>query len=159
VSDYRRTTAATTFDGVPEPMLGALRAEAEAAMLTVPGGAPAYVTRSERLRKRLFGGDKDPFHLTAVVLGPYDVLVCVHGEHRGTSVLTARLEDLDTSDRLMDLARERGLATDDDGLTLTGFAVSGPDGGRGSFWVGLGDPDGARARTAIGDAIRAAKRA
>jgi hypothetical protein len=158
MGDYRRSTTATTLDAVPEPMLTALRAKVEETLVTVPGDAPAYVTHNERTRKRLFGGDKDAFHLTAVVLAPRDVLVCVHGEHRGTSVLTARLEDLDTSDSLMDLAHRQGLAIEDEGITLTGFAVSGPGGGRGSFWVGLGDPDGAQARTAIGEAIRAARR-
>jgi hypothetical protein len=95
VADYERSTTSTTLAGLPEPVRGALSAHVESALLTVPAGSTAFLTRSKRLRKpgvlaRITGtGDKDAEHLTALVLGPTDVLVGIHGEERGTSVLRA----------------------------------------------------------------------
>jgi hypothetical protein len=63
-------------------------------------------------------------------------------------VLSARLADVDTEDRL---GRLRG---DNAGVPINGFLV---DGARGSFFVGLGPPDGDAAREALEAAIRAAK--
>jgi hypothetical protein len=42
-------------------------------------------------------------------------------------------------------------------MDVTGFAVSGPDGGPGTYHIGLGPPDGDAARAALDDAIRTAK--
>ena len=86
------------------------------------------------------------------MLGERDVLVCTHGEKRATAVLAARLEDVDTRS----LGEHSALA--DDGVSVNGFPVSG-DGttGRGSFYFGLGAPDGDAARAALEDAIRRAK--
>ena len=163
MADYERSTTATTLAGLPEPLQGAISARVAEALLAVPGDAPAFLTLSKRLRKPgLFGrltgtGDKDTEHLTALVLGPKDVLVGVHGAERGTSVLAARLEDVDTSSLAERLAGT-GVALDDDGVSITGFPVSVEGAtSRGSFFVGLGPPEGERARTALNDAIRGAK--
>jgi hypothetical protein len=138
-------------------------ARIESALLTVPGDAQAFLTHSKRLKKPgLFGrltgtADKDTEHLTALVLGPTDVLVGIHGAERGTSVLAARLEDVDTSS-LDERLAATGVKLDDTGVTITGFPVS-VEGttSRGSFFVGLGPPDGDRAQEALTDAVRAAK--
>jgi hypothetical protein len=43
-------------------------------------------------------------------------------------------------------------------VTVAGFPVSGYGAsGRGTFFVGLGEPDGSTARAALEDAIRTAK--
>jgi hypothetical protein len=163
VPDYERSTEATTLDGLPEPIRAAVLDRPEAAQLTVAADAPAYLTLSRRLKKpgllgRLTGtADRDAEHLTALVLGGRDVLVATHGEQRGTTVLTARLEDVavgSVADRLV----AAGAAREDEGVTVTGFpvAVEGA-GGRGSFFVALGPPDGATARATLEDAVRPAK--
>jgi hypothetical protein len=163
VADYERSTTSSTLAGLPEPIRSSLLAHVESALLTVAGDAPAFLTQSRRLKKpgllsRLTGtADKDEEHLTALVLAPKDVLVGIHGDRRGTSVLAARLEDVDTSS-LAERVAALGAKLDDDGVTITGFPVSVEGGtGRGSFFVGLGPPDGERARAALDDAVRAAK--
>jgi len=65
----------------------------------VPADSPAFVSRNRRLKRsgllrRANGsGDPDPEHWVALVIGPKDVVVAVHGERRGTSTMTLRLED------------------------------------------------------------------
>jgi hypothetical protein len=72
-------------------------------------------------------------------------------------VLATRLEDTDVSTLSERLSAASGVSADD-GMSVDGFPVSG-DGtsGRGSLYVGLGPPEGGAARTALIDAIRAAK--
>jgi hypothetical protein len=132
-------------------------------MLTVPGGAPAFLTHSRRLKRSGMLGrltrtaDPDTEHLTALVIGPSDVLVATHGEQRGTAVLHARLEDAEVTS-LAGLVQATGASVEDDGISITGFAVSVEGGtGHGSFFVGLGAPDGDAGREALEHAIRAAK--
>jgi hypothetical protein len=133
---------------------------ATAAQLTLARDAPADLTRSRRLKRpgvfaRLTGtADSDLEHLTALVLGAKDVLVATHGERRGTAVLAARLEDVEVGPA----ADRPAVAGADEGVTVTGFpvAVEGT-GGRGSFFVGLGVPDGESAREALEAAVRRAK--
>jgi hypothetical protein len=151
-SDYARSTTSTTLAGLPPAIRDALTTHAEARLLTVGADAPAYLTHSTRLRKRLFGGDKDREHFTAFALGPRDLLVCTHGEQRGTSVLSARLEDV--------AIEELSLAPAGDGMSVSGFATSTEGQARvASYYVGLGAPDGDAAREALRDAVRAARAA
>jgi hypothetical protein len=134
-----------------------------AAQITLARDATAYLTHSRRLRKpgllrRITGpADKDPEHLTALVLGAKDVLVATHGEHRGTAVLVARLEDVEVGSAA-ELLGAAGAAIEDDGVTITGFptATEGTS-GRGSFFFGLGPPAGETARSALLAAVRRAK--
>ena len=91
-------------------------------------------------------------HLTAMVIGPRDLLIGTHGEQRGAAVLSTRLEDvgLDTLT----------LAPAGDGMSVSGFASSVDGQARvGSFYIGLGAPAGDAAREALRDAVRAAKAA
>jgi hypothetical protein len=155
--DYERTTHATTLAELAEPMRAAVRAKADAQGLTVAGDAPAFVTHSRRLKKpgllarMTKTGDPDSEHDAALVVGAKDVLICAHGEQRGTVVLTARLEDVDTEDKLAAMRNDAG-------ISVNGFPVSGGEGsGRGSFFFGLGAPDGDAAKAALDSAIRAAK--
>jgi hypothetical protein len=148
MSDYDRATTSTTLASLPEPIRAAVRAKAESLQLTVADDAPVFLTHSIRRKKRLFGGDPDKEHDTALIIGAKDILVATHGEQRGTAVLHTRLDNADVS----------SVPTVDDGMSVNGFHTSGPDGSaRASFFVGLGEPDGAAARTALTDAIRAAK--
>jgi hypothetical protein len=159
VADYERITTSTTLTRLPDPLRTAVTARIASAALTVPDEAAAFLTHSKRLRKpgllsRITGtSDRDAEHLTALVLGAKDVLVGVHGEQRGTSVLAARLEDVEITP-LGDLLGSTG----DDGVSVTGFPVSVEgSSGRGSFFVGLGPPAGEAAKAALDEAIRAAK--
>ena len=160
---YERSTTATTLDALPEPLRGAARERIESALLDVPAGAPAYLTRSVRTKRpgllgRLTGsGDPDAEHHVALVLGSRDVVVAIHGDKRGSSVLSARLEDCAIED-LSRLQAAAGMDTGD-GVSLNGFPSSGDAAGPASFWIGLGPPDGAAARIALTDAIRAARAA
>jgi hypothetical protein len=163
VPDYERSTRALTLAALPDPVRTAILERATGAQLTVAEDAPAYLTRSRRLRKpglfaRLTGtADRDAEHLTALVLGAKDVLVATHGERHGTSVLAARLEDVEVgtvADRLV----AAGAARADEGVSVTGFPVTVEGGtGRGSFFVGLGPPDGETAWAALEAAVRRAK--
>jgi hypothetical protein len=160
VADYERSTTSTTLAGLPEPIRGAVLAQAEATQLTLAENTQAFLTHSRRLRKpglfaRLTGAaDTDTEHLTALVLGAKDVLVATHGERRGTAVLAARLEDVEVGSTADRLAAQMG----EEGVTVTGFptSVEGTT-GRGSFFVGLGPPDGPEARAALEDTVRRAK--
>ena len=88
------------------------------------------------------------------MLGGQDVIVATYGEQRGPAVLAARLEYIDVGSPLDRQAAAQG----DEGVTVTGFPVSVEGGsGRGSFFVGLGAPDGEAAREALLDAVRRAK--
>lgn len=163
MADYERSTTATRLEALPEPIRSLVLERVAASQLTVPGDSPAYLTHSRRQKKpgllsRMTGSaDKDSGHVTALVLGPKDVLVATEGEQRGTAVLTARLEDVDTGSLAGHLAAT-GIAPED-GASITGFAVGDAGGGtgRGSYFVGLGPPDGAAARAALDAAIVAAK--
>ena len=150
-SDYERRTSATTLAGLPGEIASAVAEHTEQRDLTLAHDAAAYLTNSRRLHKpglleRLTGtGDKDAEHLTALVIGARDIVVCTHGAERGTAVLSTRLERASVSTRL---------SPADDGMSVCGFPVSGEIG---SFYVGLGDPDGDAARDALRAAIKAAK--
>ena len=162
MTGYERSTTATSVDGLPEPLRAAVWERAETALIRLSGETRAYLTRSVRLQRpgllsRLTGtADRDAEHYVALVLAPSDVLVAIHVEQRGTSVLHARLEDciIDEFSRLRATAR----AEAGDGFSLSGFPGWGPEGGRSSFWIGTGPPDGEAARTALIEAIRWEKR-
>src|SRR3954454_11575807 len=120
--DYERSTQATTLAALPEPLRSAVRSKAQAQQLTVAADAPAFLTHSRRLKKpgmlarMTKTGDPDTEHDAALVIGEKDVLVCTHGEQRGTAVLTARLEDVDTEDKLAAMRN-------DSGISINGFPV------------------------------------
>jgi hypothetical protein len=126
--DYERTTAETTLERLPADLRTALLERIESALLTVPADAQTS-----------------------------DLLVATHGERSGTAVLVARLEDLELGSLTATLRARDMDVPETDGVDVTGFAVSGPDGGRGSYHVGLGPPAGEAARAALEQAIRAAR--
>lgn len=153
MSDYDRSTTSATLATLPELIRGAVKAKAEALLLTVADDAPAFLTHSTRLKKRLFGGDPDKEHQTALVIGAKDILVATHGEKRGTVVLHARLD----AAAITELPAIGGISPDD-GMSVDGFPTSGAEGSTSaSFYVGLGAPDGPAARAALTEAIRTAK--
>jgi hypothetical protein len=151
-SDYERRTTATTLADLPQPVRTAVAEHAEQRDLAIDPEAPAFLTNSRRLHKpgllaRMTGtGDQDAEHLTALVIGARDVIVCTHGEQRGTAVFSTRLEQASVS--------TLPLAPDGDGMSVCGFPVSEEVG---SFYVGLGEPDGDAARNTLRAAIKAAK--
>ena len=157
-SDYDRSTTATSLEGLPDPIREAIVAHAQSRMITLQPDAHAFVTRSRRLRKpgllarMTASGDQDAEHLTAMVIGPRDLLVGTYGAERGTAVLSARLEDVGL-DSLV-------LAPAGDGMSVSGFGTSVDGQARvGSLYVGLGAPAGEDAREALREAVRMAKAA
>ena len=161
--DYERRTTTTRLDALPEPIRAAVRERADGLQLTLAPEAPAFLTHSRRLKKpglfaRLTGtSDKDVEHLTAMVLGNRDILVATHGDVRGTTVLAARLDDVEVGALDARIAELGGTARSD-GVSIGGFPVSSEGTtGRGSYYVGLGPPDGEAARAALEDAVRRAK--
>jgi hypothetical protein len=69
-------------------------------------------------------------------------------------VLAARLEDVEVGSHLDRLAAAQG----NRGVTITGFPVTAEGAtSRGSFFVGLGAPDGQRAHAALDATVRQAK--
>lgn len=163
MADYERSTATTSLRALPEPIRDAVLERALGSQITLARDAPAHLTHSRRLRKpgllrRITGpADKDPEHLTALVLGAQDILVATHGEHRGTAVLVARLEDVEVGSP-SDIFGAAGAAIEDEGVTITGFPVATEGtSGRGSFFFGLGPPAGETARSALVAAVRRAK--
>jgi hypothetical protein len=137
------STTETTLDLLPAELRDALLERIESALLTVPADARAFLTQDE--------------HDVAFVIGPRDLLVAVGEERGGASVLLARLEDLELGS-LTELLRARGLdVPDEGGVDVTGFAASGPDGGRATYHIGLGPPAGDEARAALEQAIRSAR--
>jgi hypothetical protein len=62
--------------------------------------------------------DPDEEHLTALVIGAKDVLVCTSGEKRGTNVMATRLADLRS---LADRLGVAGAKVPDDGMSVNGF--------------------------------------
>ena len=161
MSEYERATTSMTLGSLPEPFRAAVRAKAEALQLTIADDAPAFLTHSRKLKRtgmlsRMLGGDADKEHDSVLVIGAKDALIGTHGEKRGTAVLAVRLEDADVSQLSEKLASLGGVLPDD-GMSVNGFPGSGAEGGRGSFYFGLGPPEGGAARTALIEAIRAAK--
>lgn len=152
--DYLRETRTTTLRELPASMATALSEHTAGAQLTVAPDAPVFLTRNVRQgRRRLLGPrDPDPEHLVALVIGHRDLLVCVHGEKRGTAVLGCRLDGATVASVPLPVAGETG-------VSITGFASTDGDGrpAAGSFYVGLGDPDGETARTVLTEAVRVAK--
>jgi hypothetical protein len=152
--DYERSTIATALDRLPDPLRSAIQERIASALLTVPENATAFLTQSRRLKRGGFLGritgtaDQDAEHQTAMVVGPRDVLVATHGEHRGTAVLVGRLEDLETVS-----------LPGADGISIDGFpaSVEGGGTGRGSVFVGLGPPAADAARDSLTAAIKQAK--
>ena len=67
----------------------AVQDQVDRRLLTVPVDSPAFVSHNRRLKRsgllrRATGtGDPDPEHWVAVVIGPKDVVVAVHGEQLG----------------------------------------------------------------------------
>lgn len=163
MADYEHSTTATTLGTLPEPIRTLVLERVTASQLNVPASSPAYLTHSRRLKRpgllaRMTGtADKGSERVTALVLGPRDALVATEAEQRVGAVLTARLEDVDTGSAA-EMLTAAGIGPDD-GVSISGFAVGSSDGApaRGSYFVGLGPPDGAAARAALDAAIVAAK--
>lgn len=146
MADYEHTTTETTFERLPAELRAALQERIESALLTVPADARAFLTKRA-----------NPENEVAFVIGPSDLLVATPGERGGPAVLLARLEDLELGS-LTAVLRARGMDVPEaDGVDVTGFQVSGPDGGRGTYHIGLGPPAGEAARAALEQAIRTAR--
>jgi hypothetical protein len=146
--DHEHSTTETTLDRLPAELRAALLERIESALLTVPADAQAFVTNSRA----------NPERGVAFVIGPSDLLVATPGERGGPAVLLARLEDLELGS-LTAMLRARGMDVPEaEGVDVTGFQVSGPNGGgRGTYHIGLGPPAGEAARAALEQAIRAAR--
>lgn len=156
MSDYERSTTTKTLATLPHEIRAAILAKAESQQLTVPDTAVAFLTHSRKRKRGLLGRlvDRDDEHHTALVIGDKDVLVCRSAAKAGQQVLTGRLEDLSLGSRIAAETYAAAGVSPGDGMTINGFHV-GKD--RGSYYVGLGAPDGEQAREALEAALRRAK--
>lgn len=159
MTDNETHTVAMTLGSAEGFWAPPLREFAARRNRTLPHDATAFVTTTARRQRRLLRSARQREMTVVAVLSPTDLVIAIHQDEDAPSHLTARLEDLDTSSRLHELAQQRGIAVPHGGLTLTGFAVNGTEGGssRGSYHLSLGSPDGPRARQTIVDAITAAR--
>src|SRR6185436_11065997 len=122
---------------------------------------PAFVTTSQRLRRprvwsRLLGtADPDTEHFTAVVVAEQDLVVGIHGVHRGTTVWTSRLEDVTVEDHADWFTSSATVDASllDDGVSLRVDIGDGPS----VVFVGLGAPSGRAAKMALTQAILSAR--
>lgn len=90
-------------------------------------------TISERRRKGLLGrffGDPDALHRTAMLLTPRLLIWGTTGERRGTSIVSARLSDIEVRDYDSSLV-------EDSGLDVFGFLNGAPE--RAQAFIGLGE--------------------
>jgi hypothetical protein len=102
--------------------------DATAAKSTLARNAPAYVTRSRRLRERgvLVGltGTADrghrSEHLTALILGDKDLIVTTHRERPVTAVLATHLKDMQIGSQLRSPLWGPAATS----VTATGFPVT-----------------------------------
>src|SRR4051794_36396667 len=128
--DYTRETSRATLATLPAAVQTAVRERIESSLLTIAEDAPVFVTTSRRRRRpgvfaRMTGtGDPDREHTTTLVIGASDVIVVRAGEQYGTAVLSTRLTDVDVAG-VSPLAAMAGGG--DDGMSITGFPVSGTD--------------------------------
>lgn len=105
-------------------------------------------TTSERLKKGLlsrFFGDPDDFHHTAMLLTPVLLIWGTTGKRRGTSIVSARLADIEVRDYDSSLI-------EDSGLDIFGFLNQSPE--RGQAFIGLGEGEAAeRFRRALKERV------
>lgn len=105
-------------------------------------------TASERLKKgllsRLFG-DPDVLHHTAMLLTPGLLIWGTTGERRGTSILSARLADIEVTDYDSSLIKDSGLDI---------FGLFNQSSERAQAFIGLGDgPAAERFRQALKERV------
>ena len=142
------------LSALPADVAAALRDHAASRQLTITDDLPAWSTRSinppassaiGRLRgRRANPADPDSENQTLVVLHPTHLLVVNSGAERGISALSVPLAIASIE-----------APESPDGFGVTGFAG---DGGRpGSYYLGVGEPQGAECREAVRAAIVAAK--
>jgi hypothetical protein len=151
------TTRTTQFGQLPEPLRSALIERIAVELLSVPDTTPAYV--STTVTHRRLGADTSVTQ-ALVVSGGSLLIAIVQDDADHASVLHARLTDLSLRDRLGEaLAQLGGQAASAaaSGLHLTGFPPEGPSQGVGSYFFGLGSPDGEAVRAAVTEAIGNAK--
>ncbi len=142
------------LSALPADVAAALRDHAASRQLTITDDLPAWSTRSinppassaigRLLGRRANPADPDSENQTLVVLHPTHLLVVNSGAERGISALSVPL----------------AIASIEAPESPDGFGVSGfaGDGGRpGSYYLGVGEPQGAECREAVRAAIVAAK--
>lgn len=151
---YERTTTRADLSDLTATIAAALREHAESRRLTLTDDLPAWSTRSinppaaswlgKLLGRRANPVDPDSEHQTLVVLHPTHLIVVISGAERGVAAMSAPLS----------------LASIEQPESADGFAVSGfaGDAGRpGTFYLGVGEPDGDECREAVRAAITAAR--
>lgn len=163
-SGWQRTTTQGTLASAPAVLQRAVRARADSDGLDLPDQVTAFRTESGQQGGGLFRRAGKQV-TTLLVLGPRDVVVVVDQQDGDEpAVLTARWEAVrltELGSRLPTGAVSGKLAETlqqaaDDGIDLTGFAVTS-EGGPGTYHVGLGLPDGPAARDAVRSAIQQAR--
>ncbi len=140
MGDYNRTTRECSFGQMRPELVSAIREYAEKHEM---GSVEAEIaicceTTSEKKRKGLFasrGADPDPVHYTGVLLTPTWLIWARSGAKSGTTVVSARLKEIEIQDFASKLI-------DDTGLEVFGFVGDTPE--RGHAFIGLGSESGAQ---------------
>jgi hypothetical protein len=138
MSDYIRSTRECAFNQVQPALYAAIRQHAEENQLgNLEAKALACVeTRNERKRSsglfsRLLGSsDPDPLHYTAAVVTPKWLIWASSGAKRGTTVLSARLTDVQVRNYDMNQLVE------DSGLVVNGLLRGATE--KAEAFIGLG---------------------
>lgn len=134
MSEYQRTTRECSMSDLHPELVRAIREYARKRQL---GDVESEVlicceTTSERQKKgllnRLFG-DPDAVHHTAMLLTPRLLIWGTTGEKRGTSIISARLSDIEVRDY-------DSSVIEDSGLDVFGFLNQSPE--RVQAFIGLG---------------------
>lgn len=161
---YQRTTRELSLASLSEPLASALHAHAAQHQLDL-GTPRAFLTHSENppaggLLGRLLGRrdnpvDPDAAHDSVLVLHATHLLVGSAGEKRGVSVLSLPLALASVTRGFPGAAALAGIR--DEGVTISGFP--GRHGQPGTYFFGLGQPDGEACFAAVEGALRATRRA
>lgn len=136
---YQRTTKECAFNELPPVLLEAIRQHMQTESLgniETPTQLCCQTTSKKlpqsffaNLKDRLLGVDPDDEHTTAVLLTPPWLIIAIHGDSRGTTVFSLRLNQIQFNEF-------NGTAQiEDQGLNITGL-MQGPE--RSQFFLGLG---------------------
>lgn len=137
MSDYQRTTRVCTLEELPAPLAQTLwqRAQDQGVKDLVKEALIVCETTSTKIKRsgllqRLLGGDPDKAHITGIVITPSHIIWGQYGEKRGTTVLSARLSEVQITPFASNLVP-------DSGLEVSGF-ISGFN-EKATAFIGVGE--------------------
>lgn len=162
---YESTTREAPIEGLPPPMLEALRAHAERASLGLEGTRAWHTHRRNPPQTsflgKLFGrrsnpADPDAEHDMALVLTATHLVVATSGPTREATVMSLPLVAATATRGLLLASAMGGIdAPGDDGISIAGFP--GTEGRPGTYFFGMGGAEADSCFAAVRAALAAAK--